>query len=111
MTFTATLPLAYLRAFADASEPQDPSTYTFETIGIALPSGLLGLGGGRWLIEDQSSGRTAAILSRAAPWTVLLRDETVPRSFDTHRRVIVLESATEERAKALASAINGPELF
>lgn len=54
----------------DASTVQDP-------VGIALPTGLLRLSDGVWLVQDTSTTHLAAVLSRAAG-TCTFEDQTVP---------------------------------
>ncbi|MBI4814957.1 MAG: hypothetical protein HY791_01785 [Deltaproteobacteria bacterium] len=84
--------------------------YIFDDIGIPLQDGLIGLGSGRWLIQDLSSGRVAAIVSRSGElreWVRFL-DMTVSRTHASTRRYYVAESLDASSALALARAINRP---
>jgi hypothetical protein len=84
--------------------------YVFDSLGVVLPLGLVSLGPSRWLIQDLSTGRLAAIVSRTGADKDVLRfvDDTVSRAHESTRRWYVVEGAPPDRALGLARSINGP---
>jgi len=68
-------------AFTDELVPVSVDDYAFESIGIALPLGLIELSPSRWLIQDLASGRVAALISRTER-VVRFHDYTVSRAAD-----------------------------
>jgi hypothetical protein len=98
-----------VRALEDRTVELDLDDYTFEDIGIPVPIGAISLGEDRWLVQDLSSGRVAAIISRNEHRGVLrFVDLTVSRAASSVRRYWLLEGASDETARAFALRINRP---
>ena len=103
--------LGWVPAFTTRVEPVNLDAYSFDTIGVALPSGVMQIGADRWLIVDQTSWRLAALIEPPNRDRVRFVDESVPRSKEVVRRLVLLEGATGLDAFAVAEQLNGPGLF
>lgn len=97
-----------LEAFREGPVTHDLADYTFEWIGIPLPSGLIGLGGDRWVVQDQASARVAALIgtSTETRGRVTMRDMTVPRAASSTRHFYLLEGASADQATRFAGEVN-----
>jgi len=89
----------------DASTVMDPA-------GIALPTGLLRLSDGAWLVQDTSTTHLAAVLSRAGG-TCTFQDQTVPADQEArwvYRLFVgdgsVTDDAVRDAALAVAHRLN-----
>jgi hypothetical protein len=84
------------------------SDYAFDSMGVVIPIGLVRLGDKRWLIQDLTTGRLAAILSRTgADMNVIsFLDTTVSRAHASTRRWYVVDGADATRALSLAHEVN-----
>lgn len=81
------------------------SAFTFEEFHLALPIGLVSLGGGRYVIKDQAQVHLAARIVRDNG-DVSFADETV-RPYEVQRWVFHWFEGTPEEAVELARDING----
>lgn len=81
--------------------------YAFESIGVPLPMGLISAGERRWIVQDQWTGRVAAILS-PSDRRVRFIDLTVSRAASSNRRFYVVDGADAATAVAFARRINAP---
>jgi hypothetical protein len=99
---------ALASAFTDGAETIALDDYVFESIGIALPIGLIGLGPSRWLVQDLGSGRVAALLTRSGEGAGFVRfqDSTVTRAEGSTRRYYLAGGIGVAEARALAESIN-----
>ena len=82
----------------------DRSAFTFESFYLALPIGMVGLGDGRFVIEDQARVHVAGQIFRDSG-DVSFADETQP-SGETATWVFYVLEGTPEEAVALARSIN-----
>jgi hypothetical protein len=80
------------------------SAFTFESHHLALPTGFIGLGGGRFLVKDMAHVHLAAEVRRDAGDIVVL-DETAPAGEPT-RWIFHLLEGTGTDAAALARELN-----
>jgi hypothetical protein len=80
------------------------SEFSFETFHFALPTGYIGLGGGRWVVKDMAAVHVAAEVKRDSA-DVLFIDETADPT-ETQRWVFHVLEATPEDAAASAIAVN-----
>lgn len=95
-------------AFTEGAETIDLANYSFESIGIALPIGLIGVGPSRWVVQDLGSGRVAALISRSGEGSGFVRfqDSTATRAEGSARRYYIAEGIGAAEARALAESIN-----
>lgn len=80
------------------------SDFTFETFHFALPTGYIGLGGGRFVIKDMAAVHLAAEVMREDAGVVFI-DETLQPD-ESYRWVFHILDGTPERAAAVAIDIN-----
>lgn len=80
------------------------SAFSFETFHFALPTGYIGLGGGRFVIKDMGQVHLAAAVAREEPGVSFV-DETASIE-DTVRWVFHLFDGSAEDAAEQAIAIN-----
>ena len=93
------------QALADDTPTQvERSAFAFEYYYFALPTGLIGLGGGRYVIADIGQMHLAARIDREAAGVTFV-DETAP-TFEPQRWVLHLLEGSADEAAALAVAIN-----
>jgi hypothetical protein len=80
------------------------SDFDFESFHLALPTGWIGLGGGRFVIKDMGHVHVAAEIWRDKG-EIFFQDETAPTA-ETQRWVFHIFDGTAEQAAELAIAIN-----
>ena len=80
------------------------AAFTFERFHFALPTGWLGLGGGRYLVKDMARVHLAAEVAREAPG-VFIQDQTAPIG-EAQAWVFHVLEGTAEDAAALARRLN-----
>lgn len=97
-------------ALADAAVTYDLDAMAFEWTGIPLPHGVMQIGGDRWVIQDHTTGRTAALLTRMGDDMDVVRfaDTTVSRASASAPRYYVVDGVDSETAVSLAARINRP---
>lgn len=112
LRFAAQGPLELVEALQDRPGTLALEAYAFDSIGLPLANGLIGLGGGRYVIQEHGTGRVAALIARRGPDSGFVRfvDNTVSRAYGSTRRWYVLESAELAFAQRLANAINRPSI-
>jgi hypothetical protein len=82
----------------------DRSAFSFEEFHFALPTGLIGLGAGRYIIKDMAQVHLAATIRRE-DGNVVFHDGTAPTG-EAQRWVFHLVEGSIEEATALALALN-----
>ncbi|MBI2373605.1 MAG: hypothetical protein HYV07_06365 [Deltaproteobacteria bacterium] len=107
---TSTSTFLLVGALTDHVEEISLDEYEFDDIGLPLADGLIGLGQERWLIQDLSTGRVAAILSRTGELRDHVRffDMTVSRLERSVRSVYLVEDLDPDSAHGLARRVNRP---
>ncbi|MSP24366.1 MAG: hypothetical protein EXR75_04225 [Myxococcales bacterium] len=80
------------------------AAYAFERFHFALPTGWIGLGGGRFLIKDMARCHLAAEIEREAAG-VLVEDKTAASS-ESQRWVFHILEGSAAEAAALAKSVN-----
>lgn len=95
-------------AFTEGVQSIALDDYTFESMGIALPIGLIELSPKRWVIQDLHSGRVAALIARTGAdegW-VRFMDFVVSRAASSTRLYYLADGLEADEARALAETIN-----
>ena len=96
--------IVYTPALLDAPVHLHRSDFTFDTYELALTDGLLGLGGGLWVVVDEGHEHVAAQITRTGG-DVLFHDDTAPPA-ESVTWVFHVLSGDEATAAALARGVN-----
>jgi hypothetical protein len=96
--------IVYTPALLDAPVHLHRSDFTFDTYELALTDGLIGLGGGLWVVADEGREHVAAQIRRTSG-DVLFHDDTAPPA-ESVTWVFHVVSGDEATAAALARSIN-----
>lgn len=103
---TSGAPIETTMALDDAALASLPrENFSFDHYYLALPIGIIGLGGGRYVIKDQARTHLAAEVFKDSG-DVVFRDDTSP-AFEPATWVFHVFSGSAEEALSLASRING----
>jgi len=97
---------------SDAPIVVDPAQYTFPWIAVPISLGLISVGPERWILQDQSTARVAALIPGAqgvqSSTVVRFVDQTVSRALPTRRRYLWLDGHDAADAVKLAEEIQRP---
>lgn len=101
--------IVYTPGLADQPVHVPREAFAFEHFDLALQDGLIGLGGGYYVIKDQGKVHVGARIETADP-DVLFHDDTAPAGEETTWTFQIVEG-DEAAAQAAARALNvTPEL-
>jgi hypothetical protein len=96
--------IVYTPALLDAPVQIPRSAFAFDTYDLPLTDGLIGLGGGWWVVEDEGRGHVAAEITRSSG-DVVFHDDTAPPT-EQVTWVFHLLQGDVATAAALAQSVN-----
>lgn len=97
--------IVYTPGLAEAPVTVSRAAFVWDHYELALSDGLIGLGGGRFVVKDQAYSHMAARLEQGSS-AVLFHDDTAPAGEPLVLRFRVIEG-TLEQAAVLAKGLNG----